>query len=201
MEILEFLGKGINRRHIDRAIAELEAGKIIIIPTDSLYALACDALNGKTIERICRIKGLNPDKQSLSIICSGLSQASEYARIDNRAYRVLKANLPGPFTFILPADTRLPRAFKGRKTVGVRVPECEVATALADALGRPLMVTSVAPGEENEYTEPVQIAELHKHDVVILLDGGIIGAEPSAVVDLTDPADPVVLRDGPRELL
>ncbi|MBO7382826.1 MAG: Sua5/YciO/YrdC/YwlC family protein, partial [Muribaculaceae bacterium] len=103
MKVLQIFENNINERFMDQVIEALNAGEVIIYPTDTLYALGCDALNNNAIQRICRIKGINPEKTNLSIICSDLSQAAEYARIDNRAFRILKNNLPGAFTFILPA--------------------------------------------------------------------------------------------------
>ena len=135
MKSLKFYPTNINRRYIDETVSALRDGKLIIYPTDTLYAIGCDALNNRAIEKICRIKGINPAKQLLSIVCSDISQAAEYARIDNNAFRLMRSNLPGPFTFILPAATTLPKAFKGRHTVGVRIPDNDIARAIADALG------------------------------------------------------------------
>ena len=120
MKTLRMYPSSLNDRYLDEAADTLLKGGIIIYPTDTLYALGCDALNNGAIERLCKVKGMNPQKQTLSIICDGLSMASEYARIDNEAFRILRANLPGPFTFILPASTTLPKVFKGRRTVGDR---------------------------------------------------------------------------------
>ena len=112
MRILTVYENNINERYMEQVVAALKDGEVIIYPTDTLYALGCDALNNNAVQRICRVKGINPDKTNLSIICSDLSQASDYARIDNRAFRVLKENLPGAFTFILPASTTLPKALR-----------------------------------------------------------------------------------------
>ncbi len=201
MNIIEFRGSAVNDRHIARAVEALERGEIVIYPTDTLYALGCDALNARAIERLCRIKGINPDKNLLSIVCADLSQAAEYARIDNRAFRTLKDNLPGPFTFILPADTRLPKVFKGRKSVGVRIPAHDVATALAAALGHPVLTTSVEIADDAEAVEPASIA-MHYADVAsLLLDAGPGGIVPSTIVDLTDSAAPEIVREGAGDLL
>lgn len=112
----------VNERYIEEIADALRRGQVIIYPTDTLYAIGCDALNNRAVERVCQIKGINPAKQQLSMVCADISQASEFARIDNEAYRILRSNLPGPFTFILPASTRLSKAFKGRHEAGVRVP-------------------------------------------------------------------------------
>ena len=143
MKTLRMYPSSLNDRYLDEAVEAMGRGEIIIYPTDTLYALGCDALNNGAIEKLCRVKGLNPQKQTLSIICDGLSMASEYARIDNEAFRILRTNLPGPFTFILPASTRLPKVFKGRRTVGVRIPDNAIARALAERLGHPVLSTSI----------------------------------------------------------
>ena len=135
--------RGADARAVAEAVEVLKQGKIIIYPTDTVYALGCDALNARAVERLCRIKGLNPEKNLLSIVCADISQAAEYTRIDNRAFAVLKHNFPGPYTFILPAATKLPKVFRGRKSVGVRVPDNEFARALAESLGNPVMTSSV----------------------------------------------------------
>lgn len=199
METLEFYGSGVDMRHVGRAVEALRRGEIIIYPTDTLYALGCDALNARAIERLCQIKGLNPDKQLLSVVCADISQASEYARIDNRAFRVLKDNLPGPFTFILPADTRLPKVFKGRKSVGVRVPDCAVARALAEALGHPVLSSSVRCDGADEL-DPAELALMYAGQASMLLSAGTGGVEPSTVVNLLDSSAPEMVREGAGQL-
>lgn len=196
MEILKFFGDNINERHIARAVRVLEDGGIIIFPTDTLYALGCDALSNRAIERLCAIKGINPDKQLLSIVCDGISMVSDYARIDNHAFRLLKDHLPGPFTFILPGSTRLPKVFKGRRSVGVRVPANDVATALTATLGRPILATSVAIDDDAEAVEPESIAMHYSDSADVLLDAGVGGTIPSTVVDITDSAAPEIIRQG-----
>lgn len=198
MSILKFYDGSVNTRHIDSMVEALRCGDIVIYPTDSLYALGCDALNQRAIERLCRLKGLNPDKNLLSIVCADISQAAEYARIDNRAFRILRQYLPGPYTFILPASTRLPKVFKGRKTVGVRIPGNEVATALAAALGSPLLTASVNPPAEDpdSIADPDALALAYDKDVVFVADGGLGHTEPSTIVDLIDSSTPSIVRLG-----
>ena len=198
MQILKFYPGQVNERNVAQAAEALRDGHIIVYPTDTLYALGCDALNQRAIERLCRLKRLNPDKNLLSIVCSDISQAAEYARIDNRAFRLLKEYLPGPFTFILPASTRLPKVFKGRKTVGVRIPDCDVARALAAALGNPLLTASVNLDADSpeDATEPDALAMRYGSDAALLLDGGAGSAEPSTIVDLLDSSAPEVVRLG-----
>lgn len=198
MEILTMYGGAVNPRDIERAAAALRDGKIIIYPTDTLYAIGCDALNNRAIERICRIKDINPAKQRLSIVCSGLSQASDFVRIDNYAYSVLRRYLPGPFTFILPASTRLPKVFKGHREAGVRIPDCPIATALAEEMGGPLLSTSINYDENYplDGTDPHIIAANYEHVVDMMIDGGEGSLEPSTVVDLTDSRSPELVRQG-----
>ncbi|MGM9827700.1 MAG: L-threonylcarbamoyladenylate synthase [Muribaculaceae bacterium] len=196
MKILTIYPGSVNARHIAEAVERLRAGAIICFPTDTVYALGCDALNQRAIESLCRLKGINPDKNQLSVVCSGLSQASEYVRIDNAAYRIVKEYLPGPYTFVLPASTKLPKVFKGRKTVGLRIPDNDIAVALAEELGNPILTTSVEVGEEWDSTNAESLAMCYGSDVSIVVDGGDGGTVPSTVVDLTDPSDPQVIRQG-----
>ena len=196
MKILTIYPGSVNARHIAEAVERLRAGAIICFPTDTVYALGCDALNQRAIESLCRLKGINPDKNQLSVVCSGLSQASEYVRIDNAAYRIVKEYLPGPYTFVLPASTKLPKVFKGRKTVGLRIPDNDIAVALAEELGNPILTTSVEVGDEWDSTNAESLALCYGSDVSIVVDGGDGGTVPSTVVDLTDPSDPQVIRQG-----
>lgn len=198
MKSLKFYPTNINRRYIDETVSALRDGKLIIYPTDTLYAIGCDALNNRAIEKICRIKGINPAKQLLSIVCSDISQAAEYARIDNNAFRLMRSNLPGPFTFILPAATTLPKAFKGRHTVGVRIPDNDIAHAIADALGNPLLSTSVSIDrlEGYETVEPLSLAIQYEDTVDLLVDGGTGSTGQSTIVDCLDSSYPEITREG-----
>lgn len=203
MKVVKIYPTSINDRFIEQAVEELRNGNLIVYPTDSVYALGCDALNSGAIEKLCATKGINPLKETLSIICADISQASEYARIDNRAFKVLKTNLPGPFTFVLPAATSLPKVFKGRRTVGVRVPDNAIAVALAAELGHPLMTTSLPlpAGETHEdYVRPEVIGLLMENCASMMIDGGDGGVELSTVVDLTDSSSPEILRQGAGKL-
>ena len=198
MKTLRMYPTSLNDKFLDEAVEALERGELIVYPTDSLYALGCDALNNNAIERLCRIKGIDPKKQSLSVVCASLSMASEYARIDNEAFRILRANLPGPFTFILPAATTLPKVFKGRRTVGIRIPDNPIALALAERLGHPLLSTSIPQAEEG--IDPAVVAVDYDDTATILIDGGEGPATPSTVVDLTDSRSPEIIREGLGEL-
>lgn len=189
MKTLRMYPTSINDRYIDEAVELLNGGGLLIYPTDTIYALGCDALNNRAIEALCRAKGIDPKKQTLSIVCASLSMASEYARIDNEAYRILRRNLPGPFTFILPASPTLPKVFKGRKTVGIRIPDSSIAIALAERLGHPLLSTSLTPGSEYE------------EQAMLMIESGEPDGTPSAIVDLTDSQAPEIIREGKKELL
>lgn len=196
MTILKMYPTSLNEKYLEIATGILRDGGIIIYPTDTLYAIGCDALNNSAIERICRIKGINPQKTELSIICHDISQAAEYARIDNRAFRMLREYLPGQFTFLLPASTTLPKVFKGRKTVGIRIPDNAIATSLAEMLGNPLLTTSVEDDGEGGVIYPESLAMQYEGVVDLLIDGGEGSDIPSTVVDITDSADPSVIRQG-----
>ncbi len=192
----------INERYIDEIVERLRRGDIIIFPTDTLYAVGCDALNNRAVERVCRLKGINPDKQRLAIVCADISQASEFARVENDAFKIMKANLPGPFTFILPGSTKLARAFKGRREVGVRIPDNAIARRLAEELGNPLMSSSISweDADPEELIQPENIGLRYDGQVDLFIDGGEGSATPSAIVDINDPSEPIILREGPRPL-
>lgn len=201
MRILKMYPTSINEKYVDTIVTALKDGSIIILPTDTLYAIACDALNNRAIERICKIKDLDPNRSTLSIVCSDISQASDYAKIDNKAFKVMKDYLPGPYTFILPASTSLPKVFKGRKTVGVRIPDNPIAEALAAALGNPLMTTSIDVDADAPFESvmPDSIAMRYGDNVDIIIDAGEGEIVPSTVVDITDSSQPEVLREGKGE--
>lgn len=197
MKMLKIYPGSINSRFIDEAVEVICDGGIVIYPTDTLYALGCDALNNKAVEKLCRLKGINPDKQQLSVVCASLSQAAEYAKIDNRAFAYLKEYLPGPFTFILPASSALPKVFKGRKTVGIRIPDNPITLALTEAVGGPLLSTSVAVDSDiYNNVDPEAIAVAYNNMADLIIDGGESIAEGSTVVSLLDSASPEIIREG-----
>ncbi|MDE6231147.1 MAG: threonylcarbamoyl-AMP synthase [Muribaculaceae bacterium] len=178
----------------------IEKGGILIIPTDTMYALACDALNSKAIDRLCKAKGINPEKQPLSIICSDISMASEYARIQDDTFTLMRGNLPGPFTFLLKATSSLPKAFKGRKTVGIRVPDNNFTRRLADYLGHPLLSTSIPYANDSDYAiNPDLIAEYNETRADLMVEAEEGSTEVSAIIDCTGE-EPVVVREGIRQL-
>ncbi len=202
MQYLTIYPSSIDSRSIDKAVKALRDGAIIIYPTDTVYAIGCDALNNRAIERLCAYKGINPAKQNLSVICSDISQASEYAKIDNNAFTLLKRNLPGPFTFILPASTKLPKVFKGRRTVGIRVPDCEITRRLAEALGNPILSATVKidPDRPEEAINPESLEMNHATIADLIIDGGEGGLQLSTVVDCTDSTAPEIIRQGKGKL-
>lgn len=207
MKTLRMYPTSINDRYLDETVECLKNGGIIIYPTDTLYAIGCDALNNSAIERLCKLKGVNPQKQTLSVVCDGISMASEYARIDNEAFRVLRRNLPGAFTFILPAATTLPKVFKGRKEVGIRVPDNPIATSIAERLGHPILSSSLKVDDEVPEFDAQELAMAFDGVASILIDDGESGngdsgwtPGPSTVVDLTDSHNPEIIREGKGEL-
>ena len=201
MKILKMYTSNINDRFMDEVIETLRDGGIVIYPTDTLYAIGCDALKNNAIERICKIKGINPQRTNLSIVCSDISQASQYARIDNRAFQLLRENLPGAFTFILPAASTLPKVFKGRKAVGIRVPDNVIACEIAARLGNPVLTTSIEWDDDPEDGCNPQAIALKYEDIVdIVIDGGSGELTPSTIVDCTDSAAPEIIREGKGEL-
>lgn len=195
MKIIKIWSDNPSDRQLDEITRDLEAGAIMIYPTDTLYAIGCDALNAKAVEKICKLKGINPDKTNLSIICSDISQVSEYARYDNNAFRLLKDNTPGAFTFLFKASSSLPKIFKGRKIVGIRIPDCRTAIEIVRRLGHPILTTSIAFSDEDYAINPELIAETYYDKVDMLLDAGTGGIEPSTIVDCTDN-EIEITRDG-----
>ena len=201
MKILKIYSSSINERFLDEIVDVLRNGGLIIYPTDTFYAIGCNALSNQAIERVCRIKGIDPRKETLSIVAADLSMASEYGRIDNAAFKIMRSNLPGAFTFVLPASTSLPKVFKGRKTVGIRIPDNKIARAIAERLGNPILSTS-ALGEPDELVDPIVIADNHEQfDIDLIVDGGDGGTIGSMVVDLTDSGNPEIIREGAGNLV
>lgn len=203
MKHLTFYDGSINTRHIDDAVRILRDGGVIIYPTGTLYALGCDVLNVRAVERLCRLKGIDPARQLLSVVCASLSQAAEYTRIDNRAFRMLREYLPGPFTFILPASGSLPRVFRGRKSVGVRIPDCGVATSLAEALGNPLLSTSVGidPDDPESACLPECLGLRYQHDADLLIDAGEGTLDLTTIIDCLDSSSPELVRQGAGQFI
>jgi tRNA threonylcarbamoyl adenosine modification protein (Sua5/YciO/YrdC/YwlC family) len=184
-------------RNIKTIVTGLLEGATIIYPTDTIYGLGCDIFQQKAIERICRIKNVDPSKAQLSFICYDLSDLSNYTKsISTPLYRLLRNYLPGPYTFILPASKQVPKILKSKKnTIGLRVPDNAIARSIVKELGHPILSASL-PGEMvEEYTDPELIYENFKKEVDIIVDGGIGGTIPSTVIDCTG-SELVVKRMG-----
>lgn len=184
-------------RQIKTIVDHLKNGGIIIYPTDTIYGLGCDIFQHKAVERICRIKNIDPQKANLSFICSDLSDLSNYTKpLPTPVFRLLKHYLPGPYTFILPASKEVPKILKTKKdTIGLRIPDHAIANSIVAELGHPLLSASL-PGEMvEEYTDPELMLENFGKLVDIVVDGGIGGMVPSTVIDCTGD-EPIVLRYG-----
>ena len=195
--LLKLYNENPNPREIEQVVSVLRDGGIVIYPTDTLYGIGCDALNVRAVERICELKGINPQKSNLSIICNDLSIISEYAKVDTPTFKLMKRNLPGPFTFILPTTSSLPKIYKNRKTVGIRVPDNNIIREIVVQLGNPVLSTSVKDeNDEIEYTtDPELIHEKWGEIADVVIDGGVGGLDPSTVVDCTSH-DPEIIRQG-----
>lgn len=188
-------------RLIKQAAEMLRNGGVIIYPTDTLYALGCDLRQPKAFERICRLKNIDPAKAQFSLICRDLSHLSDFTKgLDTPLFRFIKAQIPGPFTFILPASKEVPKLMQSKKsTIGIRVPDHPICQQLIGMLGNPIISTSL-PGEwVEEYTDPIYMEERFGKQVDAILDGGIGGMEPSTIIDCTGD-EPVITRQGAGEI-
>ncbi|MCH5234032.1 MAG: threonylcarbamoyl-AMP synthase [Muribaculaceae bacterium] len=199
METLKIYNDNIAENQIEETIKVLKDGGIIVIPTDTLYAVACDALNPKAIEKVCKLKGINPEKTNLSILCNDISMVSDYAKFDNYAFKLMKDNTPGPFTFLFRAASSLPRAFKGRKIVGIRIPDNEAVRKLVETLGNPLLSTSISYEDQDYAINPDLIEEAYEDKVDLMIKGEDGKLQPSAIIDCTGN-NPEIMREGPLPL-
>lgn len=192
-----------NPRDIDRVVAVLQRGGVIIYPTDTVYGIGCDITNVKAVERVIKLKGFKPKDAHFSFICKDLSNIADFAKVSNPTFKLMKKNLPGPFTFILPGLHRVPDYFLSkRKTVGIRIPNHKIPLELVDRLGNPILTTSLKDSDEViEYTtDPELIYENYRHLVDVVIDGDIGGNTPSTIVDCSGE-EPVILREGLGELI
>ena len=183
---------------INKVVEVLKKGGIIIYPTDTVYGLGCDITNAKAVEKIARIKGIKVDKSNFSFICNDLSHLSDYVKqIDTPTYKLLKRALPCPYTFILPGSKSLPKVFKKKKTVGIRIPNNNIVRAIVESLGNPIISTSIHDEDDViEYTtDPELIFEKWKHLVDGVIDGGFGDNLASTIIDLTDSI-PKIIREG-----
>ncbi|MCB1705123.1 MAG: threonylcarbamoyl-AMP synthase [Halioglobus sp.] len=184
-------------RLIRQAVDIIKGGGVVVYPTDSAYALGCHIGDKNALDRIRRIRKLDA-RHNFTLVCSDLSEIATYAKVSNAVYRLLRHTTPGPYTFILPATSEVPRRLMHpkRKTVGLRVPDNPIAAALLADLGEPLMsVTLILPGDDLPLMDPYDIRETLEHEVDLVIDGGYCGLEPTTVVDLADE-QPVVVRVG-----
>ncbi len=186
-------------RKIDQVVDSLKNGGVIIYPTDTVYALGCDIQHKKAIEKVCQLKGIKPEKSNLSIICKNLSQLSEYtAQLDNRLFKTMRKVLPGPYTFILKANSSVPKLFKNNKrTIGVRIPDNRIIQTIVEELGNPILTTSLKTDDDIlEYpNDPIDIYDDYQKIVDIVIDGGLGGMTPSTVVNCIG-GEPEVVREG-----
>jgi tRNA threonylcarbamoyl adenosine modification protein (Sua5/YciO/YrdC/YwlC family) len=192
-----------NEKQLEEVVACLRNGGLIIYPTDTVYGLGCDIYQAKAIEKLCKLRNIKPEKANLSFICADLSHLSDFVKpIDNAVFRVLKHALPGPFTFILNANNKVPKLMhSNKKTVGIRVPDNEIARSIVKLLGNPIVSTSIHDDDEViEYsTDPELIYEKYKDLVDMVIDGGYGELQASTVVDYTSD-EPVILRQGKGDL-
>ncbi|HBL33499.1 MAG TPA: threonylcarbamoyl-AMP synthase [Porphyromonadaceae bacterium] len=195
--ILKIYSENPSTKEIEKVVTVLRDGGTVVYPTDTLYGVGCDALNTRAVEKLCSLKGVDPKKSNLSIICNDLSNISEYAKVGTPIFKMMRRNLPGPFTFILPTTSSLPKIYKNKKTVGIRVPDNNIVREIVKQLGNPVLNMSVKDdSDEIEYTtDPELIHEKWEHVAEIVIDGGTGGIEPSTVVDCTS-GEPVIIRQG-----
>jgi tRNA threonylcarbamoyl adenosine modification protein (Sua5/YciO/YrdC/YwlC family) len=191
-------------RKIFRVVDVLRRGGLIVYPTDTIYGIGCSLFNKKAVERLCQVKQLKPQKLNLSFICHDISEVSNYVRrIETPVYKILRATLPGPFTYILESGSNVPKVLDvNKKTVGIRIPHHAVPLAIVKELGNPIITSSIKDNDEIKTytTDPEEIYEDLKHKVDIVIDSGVGGNIPSTIVDFTS-GDPVVTRYGLGEFV
>ena len=201
-ELIRIYEENPNPKEIRKVVEVLKSGGLIIYPTDTVYGLGCDITNIKALEKIARIKGVKLEKSNFSFICHDLSNLSDYVKqIDTSTFKILKRALPGAYTFILPGSKNLPHPFKKRKTVGIRVPDNNIALEIVKQLGHPIVSTSIRDEDEIiEYTtDPELILEKWDNLVDIVIDGGYGDNEASTVIDLSED-EPLIVREGKGSL-
>ncbi|WP_457615620.1 L-threonylcarbamoyladenylate synthase [Lutibacter sp.] len=197
-QLIKIFNENPNEREIDKVVRVLKKGGLIIYPTDTVYGIGCDITNTKAMEKVAKIKNVKLDKANFSFICYDLSNLSDYVKqIDTPTYKILKRALPGPFTFVLPSNNKLPKAFKNKKTIGIRIPDNNIIRELVNKLGNPIVSTSIYDEDDLlEYTtDPELIYEKWGNRVDVVIDGGYGSNIPSTIVDLSE-GEIVVLREG-----
>jgi tRNA threonylcarbamoyl adenosine modification protein (Sua5/YciO/YrdC/YwlC family) len=201
-EFIKIYEENPNPKEIKRVVKILRDGGVIIYPSDTVYALGCDIKSTRAMERVAQLRGVKLEKANFSFVCEDLSNLSDYVKqIDTPTFKLLKRNLPGPYTFILPGNNNLPSVFKKKKEVGIRVPDNSITRAIVQELGNPIISTSIKDEDEViEYTtDPELILEKWDNLVDLVIDGGYGGNIPSTVIDLTG-AEPVIIREGKGSL-
>lgn len=199
MKTIKIWNNKAQENQLNEISAVICNGGLVIVPTDTVYAIVADAFNNKSVERLCRLKGINPEKTNLSLICSDISMAAEYCKINNSAFRMLKELTPGPFTFLFKGVSNLPKAFKGRKIVGVRIPDCEIDRELAAKVGHPLLTTGISFKDEDYAVNPELIMEAYENKVDMMVIGEDGTTDLSTIIDVTDN-EPVIIREGKGKL-
>ena len=200
-EFIKIYNENPNPKEIAKVIKVLQSGGLVIYPTDTVYGLGCDITKTKSLEKIAQIKGVQLEKANLSFICNDLSHLSDYVKqLDSATFKIIKKALPGPYTFILPGSNNLPKVFKKKKTVGIRIPDNNIIRTLVAELGNPIVSTSIRDEDDVlEYTtDPELIFEKWQGLVDVVIDGGYGDNEPSTVIDLTE--QPTVIREGKGSL-
>lgn len=197
--LLEIHPQNPDTRKISQVVQCLRDGGVIVYPTDTVYAMGCDIFNPKGMEKLCRIKGIKPEKNNFSIICSDLSHLSDFTlNVDTPTYKMLKRAFPGPYTFILKANNNIPKLFKNNKrTIGIRVPDHPIPLAIVQELGNPIVTTSIhSPNFIQDYlSEAWEIEEVMGHLVDYVIDGGPAGLSPSTIIDMSGD-EPILVREG-----
>jgi len=192
-----------DQRKIAQVAEMLRKNGVVIYPTDTVYAIGCDMMSKEAVERLCRIRHLDPQKAMLTLICKDLSQVAEYAaQIDTPVFKLMRRNLPGPFTFILPAGSKTPKLFINRKkTIGVRIPDNAILMALVEELGHPILTASLKTTDDvvEYFTDPEDLHDEYENLVDAVIDGGPGGIVPSGLIDCTGQ-EPELIREGAGEL-
>ncbi len=197
-EIRKVYDRNNSQELIDYVVRVLEKGGVIIYPTDTMYAMGCSIQSQQAVNRICEIKQIKPNKNRFSFICADLSSISNFAKVSDFAFKTLKRYLPGPYTFVLPASSKVPAVLvQGKKTVGIRIPDSEIVLEIVRQLGHPLLTTTLLQSDLaiEEYTDPSLIFDRYENQVDLVLDGGFGGYLPSSVIEINEDAFEVI-REG-----
>ena len=197
MKLLKIIAENPNDKYISETIRSMIDGDIVCVPTDSGYAIACNALNNSAVSRLCAIKNIDSRKKSLSIMCSSIASAAEYAKISDNIFKSMRKNLPGHYTYILPALSKLPKEFKNRKEVGIRIPDNKVCTLLLQEAQFPIMITTLPTYNEADIdyaTEPELIAQRYNGKITLVLNAGYIPLNPTTIIDCTS-GEEIIVRE------